>query len=241
MAGDIASWLTAKPIAHRGLHDGNRLVWENSPSAFEAAARAGYAIECDVHQTRDGVPVVFHDEELERLTGTKGLVHDLTAAELGALSIGGTSDQVPTLEAMLAQIAGRVPVVIELKGIEGKDNGLVGATAALLRPYGGPAAIMSFDHWLVRRFPKEAPGIPGGLTAMGVTQKDMEAHFSMLAHDLAFASFHVDALPNPFVRFMRETLNRPVITWTVRTAAQVALTKAHADQMTFEGFLPDIA
>ncbi|MCB1382410.1 MAG: glycerophosphodiester phosphodiesterase [Notoacmeibacter sp.] len=240
MAGNLASWLASRPIAHRGLHDGNRAVWENSPSAFEAAAQAGYAIECDVHLTRDGVPVVFHDDELERLTGAKGFVHDITADALCALSIGGTRDRVPTLHQVLAQVGGRVPLVIELKGIEGKDGGLVAATGALLGAYEGPAAIMSFDHWLVRRFRADAPGIPGGLTAMGVTQRDMEAHFSMLAHDVAFASFHVDALPNPFVRFMRESLNRPVITWTVRTPEQVALTKAHADQMTFEGFLPQI-
>ena len=115
MAGDVASWLTARPIAHRGLHDGNRLVWENSPSAFEAAARAGYAVECDVHQTRDGVPVVFHDEDLERLTGTKGLVHDLTAAELGALSIGGTSDQLYVVDAA----AGIVVLLVTLLVLSG--------------------------------------------------------------------------------------------------------------------------
>lgn len=236
---DFPQWLTARPIAHRGLHDGNKAVWENSPSAFERAARTGYAIECDVHMSADGVPVVFHDDELDRLTGTSGFIHEKTAQQMGQLCIGGTADHVPTLAETLAQVSGRVPLVIELKGIEGKDAGLVAAVGTLLAAYDGPAAIMSFDHWLVRRFRQDAPGIPGGLTAMGISSRELEAHFSMLAHDIAFASFHVETLDNPFVRFMRRTLNRPVISWTVRTPEQVALTRTHGDQMTFEGFDPD--
>ena len=236
---DFPEWLTARPIAHRGLHDGNKAVCENSPSALERAAKAGYAIECDVHLTADGIPMVFHDEELARLTGAGGHIHEITASQMGQLFIGGTEDRVPTLAETLAQVRGRVPLIIQLKGIEGKDAGLVAAAGALLAAYDGPAAIMSFDHWLVRRFKTDAPGIPGGLTAMGVSSRELEAHFAMLAHEIAFASFHVETLDNPFVRFMRRTLNRPVISWTVRTPEHVALTRAHGDQMTFEGFDPD--
>ena len=68
-------WLIARPIAHRGLHDGNRLVWENTLSAFADAMKHNYAIECDVHLTKDGVPIVFHDGDLKRLTGKEGQVH----------------------------------------------------------------------------------------------------------------------------------------------------------------------
>ena len=61
-------WLTARPIAHRGLHSHSRGIVENSISATKAAAEAGYAIECDVRPTLDGEVVVFHDYTLERLT-----------------------------------------------------------------------------------------------------------------------------------------------------------------------------
>jgi len=236
---DLA-FLTARPIAHRGLHDLNVARWENTLSAFEAAAAAGYAIECDVHRAADGVPVVFHDDELARLTGASGFVYQRTAAELGTLSVGGTADRVPTLDDMLDVVAGRVPLVIELKGNKGIDDGLVAAVAARLGTYRGEAALMSFDHWLVRRFRVEAPGIPAGLTAWGLSNADMEAHFSMLAHDIDFVSYAWDHLPNPFIRFFRERLGRPAITWTVRDEAAVAATRAHADQMTFEGFLPEV-
>ncbi len=235
------SWLARRPIAHRGYHDLNRVRWENTLSAFDAAIERDYAIECDVHLSADGVPVVFHDSVLNRLAGRDGFVHDLTAAELTQLRVGGTDDHVPTLAEMLARVRGRVPLVIELKGAEGKDaqgkdEGLVAAVARTLEGYRGEAAIMSFDHWLVRRFAEDAPGIPAGLTAEKRTVAALEAHFSMLAHPISFVSFSVADLPNPFVSFVREKLAMPVITWTVRNEEARAATFAHADQMTFEGF-----
>ena len=232
-------WLTERPIAHRGFHDGNRKRWENTLSAFDAAAERGFAIECDVRLTADGEVVVFHDDKLERLAGREGLVHELTAADMTALAVGGTSDRVPTLDQMLARVAGRVPIVIELKGVRGSDDGLVAAVARALSGYDGKAAIMSFNHWLIRQFADDAPGIPGGLTAYGTKPADLEAHFSMLAHPISFVSYDVAALPNPFVSFVREKLAMPVITWTVKDETGVAATMAHADQMTFEGFDPE--
>lgn len=235
------SWLTGRPIAHRGYHDLNNKIWENTLSAFGRAIEKGYAIECDVHLSSDGVPVVFHDGGLKRLAGTDGYVWQRTAAEFGAMQIGGTADHAPTLKEMLDFVAGRVPLVIELKGTPGKDDGLVERVCTLLRAYEGQAAIMSFDHWLIREFPKHAEGIPAGLTAWGSEQHELEAHFAMLGNGISFVSYAVDHLPNPFVSFVRGKLGMPVITWTVRNDKAVAQTFEHADQMTFEGFEPEIA
>ena len=60
--------LFPNPVAHRGLHDRASGVIENSASAFEAAIIAGFAIECDVQLTSDGVPVIFHDNDMKRRT-----------------------------------------------------------------------------------------------------------------------------------------------------------------------------
>jgi glycerophosphoryl diester phosphodiesterase len=234
------SWLTARPVAHRGLHDSNMARWENTLSAFDAAARRGYSIECDAHLSSDGVPVVIHDDNLKRLTGDDGFVWQRTAAELGALRVGGTTDHVPTLAQVLALVDGRVPLVIEVKGTPGRDEGLVARVGEQLANYKGKTAIMSFDHWLIRDFAKHAPGIPGGLTAYGRDNALLEAHFSMLAHGIAFTSYAAGDLPNPFVSFVRERLNMPVITWTVLDQPAVDLTFRYADQMTFEGFEPDL-
>jgi glycerophosphoryl diester phosphodiesterase len=233
------SWLTARPVAHRGFHDMNKTRWENTLAAFAAAAERGYAIECDVHLSADGIPVVIHDDDLQRLTGQDGFVWQRTAAELGALKVGGTSDHVPTLQEALDLVAGRVPMIVELKGTPGRDEGLVSSVGTMLARYAGKAAIMSFDHWLIRDFAQHAPGIPGGLTAYGRDTRLIEAHFAMLAHGLAFTSYAAGDLPNAFVSFVRDRLKMPVITWTVHDQPAVELTFRYADQMTFEGFEPD--
>ncbi|WP_197716910.1 glycerophosphodiester phosphodiesterase [Mesorhizobium sp. DCY119] len=233
------SWLTARPIAHRGYHDQNKTVWENTLSAFQRAVDKGFAIECDVHLSSDGVPMIFHDQGLERLTGTDGFIWQRTAGELAALRIGGTADHVPTLRELLDLVDGRVPLVVELKGIPGRDDGLVKRVCDMLHGYKGKVAIMSFDHWLVRQFPAHAKKIPTGLTAYGTKNHEVEPHFSMLAYGISFTSYSVTELPNRFVDFVREKLSMPVITWTVRDRAMVEHTFAHADQMTFEGFDPD--
>lgn len=230
-------WLTARPIAHRGFHDLNRGRWENTLPAFQAAIDHNYSIECDVHLSKDGVPIVFHDDELQRLTGQPGHVWGRTATELRQMRIGSTENIIPILDEILDLVSGRVPIIVELKGSQ-HSEGLVAAVAARLNAYRGHAAIMSFDHRLVRRFPLEAPGIVAGLTAEGRGARDMEAHFSMLANGLSFVSYRVDDLPNPFVTFVRERLAMPVITWTVRDEAGVEATRRYADQITFEGFAP---
>lgn len=235
------SWLTARPIAHRGLHDLNKACWENTLTAFERAAKRGFAIECDVHLSADGEVVVFHDNTLDRLTGTNGFIWQRTAGELAALRVGGTNDHVPTLRELLDLVKGRVPLVIELKGIPGHDDGLVAKVGEVLRDYRGKVAIMSFDHWLIRDFAKHVPGVPAGLTAWGDQDHELEAHFSMLAHDISFVSYSVTHLPNRFTSFVRDKLGMPVITWTVRDQQAVATTFAQAEQMTFEGFDPDAA
>lgn len=231
-------WLKKRPIAHRGLHDLNQTRWENTLSAFKAAIAADFAIECDVHLTKDGQVVVFHDDELKRLTGRDGRISELTVPEATALFIGGTDDHVPTLRQMLDLVAGRVPLVVELKGVEGRDDGLVAAVAKELADYQGDVAIMSFDHHLIRRFASDAPGIPGGLTAEGTSVKDLEAHFSMLAHGLSFVSYNVHHLPNPFISFVQQKLSMPVISWTVRDKDMQRHSDLNVDQITFEGFDP---
>jgi len=238
MTNDLA-WLIERPIAHRGFHDLNKEVWENTLSAFRRARKSGYAIECDVHLTADNQVVVFHDNTLGRVTGMDGFVWQRTLEELRALRIGGTKDHPPSLAELLETVDGKVPIIVEVKGIPGHDDGLVQAVAAGLKSYSGPVAIMSFDHWIVRQFAQSAPGITAGLTALGTTAKDFEAHFSMLGHGIDFVSYCLAHMPNPFVSYVRERLKMPVITWTARDAAAVHATYRYGDQMTFEGFRPE--
>ena len=103
------------PVAHRGYHDRAAGRPENSLAAARAAIAAGYAIECDLQPSADGVPMVFHDYDLRRLTGVAGRIGGFTAAELAAMPLLGGDEGIPTLAELLALVAGRVPLLIEIR------------------------------------------------------------------------------------------------------------------------------
>ena len=229
--------LIAKPIAHRGLHDGNVAVYENTRSAFLAAIDKGYGIELDVQLSSDGEAIVFHDSTLDRLTALSGPVRDRTAADLAQTAIGTNADGAEPLGDNLALIDGRVPVVVEMKD-NGADNAVLAkAVAQAVGAYDGSVAVMSFAQDLLRFVRANGIDCPVGLTAEGVGSKSLAAHSAALDIGIDFVSYHVHALPNPFVSDVRAQ-GMPVITWTVRTPEDADLTYRHADQITFEGFEP---
>ncbi len=231
------AWLTERPVAHRGYHDMNRDVWENTLSAFSRAIEAGFAIECDLHYASDGVPVVFHDDDLQRVCNLPGEVRARTSAELGLLSIGGTKDKIPTLKQLLQLCGGKVPLVLELKGREGDDEGFAESVLEVLEGYKGHVALMSFDHWLLKDLKALDAPYPVGLTAEGNKPETFFQHDEAMHLGLDFISYFFGHLPNPFITAQRQR-GIPVITWTVRDEAARKHTFANADQMTFEGFDP---
>ncbi len=233
------SWLRETPIAHRGYHDRNKLVWENTLSAFSRAIEAGFAIECDLQLASDSVPVVFHDDEMTRLTGIKGDVRERTSGELGLLSVGQTKDKVPTLKQLLKLCAGKVPLVLELKGREGAgiDDGFAEAVLEVLEGYDGHVALMSFDHHLLRDLKTAGSPWPLGLTAEGAKPEDFFKHDEAMQIGLDFISYAWAHLPNSFIEAQKK-LGLPIITWTVRDENGRETSYKYADQITFEGFDP---
>lgn len=232
------SWLTAQPIAHRGYHDLNHTIWENTLSAFSRAVDNGFAIECDLQYTADSVPVVFHDDDMLRLCGIKGDIREKTAGELGMIAIGGTADKVPTLGQLLRLVKGRVPIVLELKGRRGDDEGFADAVLETLESYDGPVALMSFDHWLLKDLKALNAPYPVGLTAGGINPEEFAVHEEAMQLGLDFISYFYRDLPNSFIT-KQQSLGRAIITWTVRDQDAVERTFKYADQMTFEGFDPN--
>jgi glycerophosphoryl diester phosphodiesterase len=230
--------LTARPIAHRGLHDIARGRPENSLAAFDAAVGAHYAIECDLHLAADSVPVIFHDAELRRLTASDGHVRDLTSAALGNLRIAGTPEWIPTLDELLRLVEGRVPLVLELKHVAGRDAGLAWEVVERLRRYPGPAALMSFEQALIADVKAADPSLPRGLVAQG-DWRCAGAHFrAALRLGVNFISYSIDDLPTPMPIITRRLLGIPLICWTVRFPEQRRKAEALTDQITFEGFEP---
>jgi glycerophosphoryl diester phosphodiesterase len=244
-------WLTAQPIAHRGLHERARGRIENSFGAAEAAVARGFAIECDVQLAADGEAVVFHDFTLERLTEGSGRVDALTAQALAAIAMKDTDDRIPTLSTFLARIGGRVPVVVEIKSRFDGDLRLTRRTAEIVRDFSGRVSLKSFDPDIVAALRELTPAHPRGIVAMSDYANAEYAHLDAgKRHAMAnllhfsesrpdFISWRVRDLPTAAPFLCRSALGLPLMTWTVRNPADVARARAHADQMVFEGFLPE--
>ena len=156
----------ASPIAHRALHDVTLGRPENCRAAVRAALEHGYGIEIDLQASADGRAMVFHDDDLERLTGRSGMVRDKTAEELGRIELTGGGETIPTLAEVLKIVGGRAPLLIEAKDqslVLGQVEGLLEKrAAALLADYDGPVALMSFNPHSVAHFRDAAPNIARG-------------------------------------------------------------------------------
>ena len=254
MTLNAPAWLVERPIAHRGLHDRQQGVIENTLGAAEAAIAAGFAIECDVQLSADGEAVVFHDATLNRLLKGSGALARLTVAEIKAATFRGSRESPPTLPEFLALIGSRTPLVCEIKSRFDGDFRLAERVAALAADYPGPLALKSFDPEIIaflrERYPRLGPaGAPcplgvvaqasyrrlgwGFLSAEQKTNCREFLHFPLSRPD--FLSWNVDDLPNSTPFLLRDLRAMPVMAWTVRSAGQRALAARWADQAVFEG------
>ena len=248
--------LFERPIAHRGLHDRNRGVIENSRSAFAAAIERGYAIECDVQLSSDGVPFIFHDDDFDRLTDATGRSDARPIVEVTKLTLKGsaTGDVPPLFAEFLAQVGGRTQLQIELK--QQKDaagtKALASTVAAALKGYAGPYTLESFDPHLLIALRREGVTAPLGIITYGYDEPTWDTKVSgwqkfVLRHLLHwpltrfnFISCRNVSLYLPAVRFFRAR-GMEVTAWTITSEQAAVASKRGADQIVFEGFLPAIA
>jgi len=248
------AWLTARPIAHRGLHDcGRGAIIENSSSAARAAMARGYAIECDVQMSRDGEAIVFHDFTLERLSAHTGRVDGFTAKELRSMRLRG-GDAIATLSEFLSLIDNATPLVCEIKSSFDGDMRLAERVAACAAAYAGPMCIESFDplvmaHLRANQSQLQIENIPLGMVAMANYDQEhcewshLDAdekralaqflHFERTRPD--FLSYNLRDLPHAVPHLCRAGLGMPVTIWTVRTEQQRTMALRYADQIVFEG------
>ena len=226
--------LIAKPFAHRGLHGDGRI--ENSRAAFEAAIAAGHGIELDVQASVDGEAFVIHDYELDRLTEGHGAVRTLGAAELKRISLKGSDETIPTLAEILAIVAGRAPLLIEVKSPDRRVAALIRAVVRALEGYQGPAAVMSFNpeigRWLARYAPERLRGL--------VVSEAGRRWRGWLSRRLAlwrsrpdFLAYDIRDLPSRFAEGQRAR-GMKVLTWTCRSLQDRARAAEHADQIIYE-------
>ncbi|WP_301751909.1 glycerophosphodiester phosphodiesterase family protein [uncultured Erythrobacter sp.] len=236
-ASRAPEWLTAWEYAHRGLHGAG--VPENSLAAAEGAIAAGLGIECDIQMSADNVPMVFHDWALERLTGADGMVASRTADELEALALLGTDQHPVRLAHFLNLIAGRVPLLIEIKSLPGYDVARSCAVVAQdLTDYAGEVAVMSFDPRVAAWFAHNAAETVRGLVGTDSLKNGFECVWrqsEVLAQAQPdFLAIDVRDLLWPEAAAWRE-VGRPLLTWTVRSPETRAAGLAHADAIIAEG------
>ena len=243
-------WLTSRPVAHRGLHDISRGIVENMPGAVEAAIAGNFSIEVDIQLTADGEAMVHHDDALGRLTEGSGSLLQKSAAELRAVKFRNTGEHMMSLADLCTLVAGRVPLVVEVKSYFDGDRKLVTRMAQVLSAYSGPAVGMSFDPDQVLALREIAPDLPRGIVAQRDYNDDywtkltQEQRDSMLHLRHAFrtephfVAFWVNQLPAPAPWIARNIFGCPLLTRTVRTPEQRERAARYADQMIFEGFVP---
>jgi glycerophosphoryl diester phosphodiesterase len=241
-----------RPIAHRGLHSARKGIIENTGPAFEAAIAKGYGIECDVRAAADGLPVVFHDERLNRLVDGRGPVSQVKARDLQALRhrVGGAP--ILTFAELLELVGARAPLLVEIKSEWTlPDQTFLSDIASLASAYDGPIALMSFDPAIMSKIRTLAPNIARGIISGSfvgagwwtrrIGRKRAVALRNLLESGPVapdFYAYEVNALPTHVIDYIRFVAGLPVFTWTVRTPRQREIARKWADAIIFEGFEP---
>lgn len=247
--------LQAVRYAHRGLFDNSGSSPENSLSAFQKAADAGYGIELDVQLTSDGVPVVFHDFRLGRVvrnsdgSPVSGKVSDYTLDQLQQFHLMNSQEKIPTFAKVLQLIHGRVPMIMELK-IESSDRTLAVCPAAdaLLQQYPGLYCMESFNPRGVRWYRRTRPEIIRGQLSDEFNREDPD-HRSLLNFACAnllfnfltrpdFIAYNVSYPHNLSRLLCRNLYHCTAVAWTIRSDQQMAEAEKQFDVFIFDSFVP---
>ncbi len=237
------TWLCTKPIAHRGLHSAT--VPENSLAAFEAAIERGYAIELDVRPIDDGTVIVFHDDKLTRMTNRDGYACNLTTADLEEIRLVGSNEKIPTFKEVLDLVAGRTPILIEIKNTDTKVGQLEKDVLEFLSSYTGEYAIQSFNPFSVEYFKKNAPGTIRGQLSCFFTDQNSPSFFKRFllkrlklnkVSSPDFIAYDHRNLPNKYVTKTK----LPVLAWTVCSNSEMEKVRPYCDNIIFQNFLPEI-
>jgi glycerophosphoryl diester phosphodiesterase len=240
-----------KPIAHRALHNIADGRPENSRAAIRAAIEAGYAIEIDLQLSRDGQAMVFHDETLDRLTMETGPINQRSSTELSYIPLRGGRENIPSLKQVLKLVAGRVPLLIELKDQQGElgptDGKLEQATAQALADYDGPVALMSFNPNSVIVMARLLPNVPRGITTSSFDPANWQPIAPATCDRLreipdydhakaCFISHEAKDLDRSRVAELRNQ-GATILCWTITSPDAEAEARKYAQNITFEQYL----
>lgn len=236
------SWLVNTYIAHRGLHDEE--CPENSLPAFQKAIDKGYAIELDVRLLADNNVVVFHDEQISRMTSGDKYINNLTKDTILDYNLKDSKEKIPLFSQVLELVDGKVPLLIEIKN-EGNPGELEKQVLKMLKEYKGEYAIQSFNPYVVEWFKDNAPEITRGILSSYFKGEKLACYKKFALKRMLlnkkcepmFISYDVRNLPN---RYVRKYENLPILTWVVRSQQDYERVIKFSDNIIFENFTPKI-
>lgn len=241
---DKISWIKETPIAHRGVH--TKDIPENSLSAFENALKNNYAIELDVQFTKDKEVVVFHDENLKRMTNDTRNIEDVNYDELKNLRLGNTNEIIPTLEEVLELVDSKVAILIEIKDCKDYIE-LSEKTYEILKGYEGNYAIQSFNPFILEWYKNNASEVVRGQLSGTFTEgseslnsfekfvlKNMLLNFKSKPN---YIGYELEGIPKSKLESLRKK-GVPIIVWTVKNKEDMEKAYKYSDNITFENFLP---
>lgn len=245
--------IMVRPIAHRGYHNEDAAIIENSPSAIQAAIDKNFAIEVDVQETSDGDALVFHDYTLDRLTEARGKIIERPTAALTSIPMKHGGDRLWLLQDLFDLVGGRVPLVIEIKSLmrPSAQADFVRNVVDQVAAYQGPAAVKSFDPDMLSIARTRNAAVLRGIVADAMRIDETYRRFTRTDRFILrnmlhaprtrphFISYGIRDLPSLAPSFFRKVIGLPVMAWTVRTKDQRERAARYADQIIFEGFDPD--
>lgn len=241
---DLA-WLKNDLIAHRGLHQKDFSVVENSLTAFQKAIEHHFSIECDLNVLKDGTVVVFHDKDFKRLCGLDQKLCDVTYDDIKDLKLKDTNDHILTLKELLDFVDGKVNLLIELKPF-GDKNLLCQNFYETIKDYKGTYAVFSFHPHIVSWFKKHHPQIiRGQITEFFKSDEKMKPYMKYLMKTLFFnhfskpdfISYGIHDLPNKWADKAKKK-ELTVISYAARTQKELDDVRSRYDNVVFEFFIP---
>lgn len=234
---------SGRNYAHRGLHEADKSIPENSLPAFAAAAELGYGVELDVHITRDGELTVFHDGDTKRACGVEGVIEDMTWDELKKLRIFETEYGIPLLSEVLEVMGAGRPVILELKR-GNRNRELCEKTYDMMKKFNGKYCVESFDPRIVAWFRRNAPEVLRGQLATDPVEmvKDtsrLNAFMvgNLLTNFMARPNFISYGLGRkPFSAKLCEKMGAMKVAWVAHDSASEKV----SDAVIFEFYRPSV-
>lgn len=233
-------------FAHRGLHDNEGEAPENSMAAFRKAVEAGFGMELDVHVTRDGVPVIFHDFKLDRICGVEGKIEEYTYEELQRFTLCHSQEKIPRFEDLLAMVQGRVPLIVEIKS-ESVDVSSCKKIDELLRAYEGAYCIESFNPMVLWWFRRNHNDVVRGQLSSNFRKDGGYTHvmYFFMTHLLLnfltkpdFIAYNHKFYKEPGRRICQKLYRRPAAAWTIQNQKDLEAMRRDFDVFIFDSFCP---